>query len=41
MLDQIISVLASFIVEVISAAGYLGVVILMAIEWPASRFPPK
>ena len=32
MLDQIISALASWIVEVISAGGYLGVVLLMAIE---------
>ena len=32
MLDHIISMLASFIVAVISGAGYVGVVILMAIE---------
>src|ERR1700684_2502574 len=31
MIDQVISALASWIVEVISAAGYFGVVLLMAI----------
>jgi hypothetical protein len=32
MLEQVISALAAWIVAVISAAGYFGVVILMAIE---------
>ncbi|MFZ0425489.1 MAG: DedA family protein [Xanthobacteraceae bacterium] len=41
MLDQIISVLAAFIVEVISAAGYLGVVVLMAIESACIPLPSE
>src|SRR5580658_5512516 len=41
MLDQVISVLAAFIVEVISAAGYLGVVILMAIESACVPLPSE
>ena len=41
MLDQIISLLASFIVAVISAAGYLGVVILMAIESACIPLPSE
>jgi hypothetical protein len=32
MLDQVISALAAWIVGVISATGYFGVVVLMAIE---------
>src|ERR1700761_5688561 len=41
MLDQIISALAAFIVEVISAAGYLGVVLLMAIESACIPLPSE
>jgi membrane protein DedA with SNARE-associated domain len=41
MLDHIISMLASFIVEVISAAGYVGVVILMAIESACIPLPSE
>ena len=41
MLDQVISALVSFIVEVISAAGYLGVVVLMAIESACIPLPSE
>jgi membrane protein DedA with SNARE-associated domain len=41
MLDQIISVLAAWIVEVISAAGYLGVLVLMAIESACIPLPSE
>src|ERR1700681_3297730 len=41
MLDQVISVLAAWIVEVISAAGYLGVVALMAIESACIPLPSE
>ena len=41
MLDQIISALASWIVEVISAGGYLGVVLLMAIELACIPLPSE
>jgi membrane protein DedA with SNARE-associated domain len=41
MLDQIISALAAFIVEVISAGGYLGVVLLMAIESACIPLPSE
>jgi membrane protein DedA with SNARE-associated domain len=41
MLDQIISMLASFIVAVISGAGYAGVVILMAIESACIPLPSE
>src|SRR6202166_1293996 len=41
MIDQIISVLASWIVAVISAAGYLGVVLLMAIESACVPLPSE
>ena len=41
MIDQIISVLASWIVEIISAAGYLGVVFLMAIESACIPLPSE
>src|SRR6202046_2248272 len=41
MLDQIISAVASFIVEVISAGGYLGVVLLMAIESACIPLPSE
>jgi membrane protein DedA with SNARE-associated domain len=41
MLDQIISALASWIVEVISAGGYLGVVLLMAIESACIPLPSE
>jgi membrane protein DedA with SNARE-associated domain len=41
MLDQVISFLASWIVQVISAAGYLGVVILMAIESACIPLPSE
>jgi membrane protein DedA with SNARE-associated domain len=41
MLDQVISAVASWIVEVISAAGYFGVVILMAIESACIPLPSE
>ncbi len=41
MIDQVVSALASWIVEVISAAGYLGVVILMAIESACIPLPSE
>jgi membrane protein DedA with SNARE-associated domain len=41
MLDQLISALASFIVEVISAAGYAGVAFLMAIESACIPLPSE
>src|ERR1700686_5083394 len=41
MIDQIISALASWIVEIISAAGYLGVVFLMAIESACIPLPSE
>jgi membrane protein DedA with SNARE-associated domain len=41
MLDHAISVLVSFIVAVISAAGYLGVVALMAIESACIPLPSE
>jgi membrane protein DedA with SNARE-associated domain len=41
MLDQVISALVSWIVEVISAAGYLGVVALMAIESACIPLPSE
>ena len=41
MLDQIISALATWIVAVISAAGYLGVVVLMAIESACIPLPSE
>jgi membrane protein DedA with SNARE-associated domain len=41
MIDQIISVLASLIVAVISAAGYSGVVLLMAIESACIPLPSE
>jgi len=41
MLDQLISAVVSFIVEVISAAGYLGVVLLMAIESACIPLPSE
>jgi membrane protein DedA with SNARE-associated domain len=41
MLDQIISALASWIVEVISAGGYPGVVLLMAIESACIPLPSE
>jgi membrane protein DedA with SNARE-associated domain len=41
MLDQIISALAAFIVAVISAGGYAGVVILMAIESACIPLPSE
>src|SRR5579864_6514595 len=41
MIDQIISAVASWIVDVISATGYLGVVILMAIESAAIPLPSE
>ena len=41
MLDQLISAVVSFIVEVISAAGYLGVVLLMAIEFACIPLPSE
>ena len=41
MLDHVISVLVSLIVEVISAAGYLGVVALMAIESACIPLPSE
>ena len=41
MLDGIISLLASFVVEVISAGGYLGIVVLMAIESACIPLPSE
>jgi membrane protein DedA with SNARE-associated domain len=41
MLDQVISALVSWIVEVIAAAGYLGVVALMAIESACIPLPSE
>ncbi len=41
MVDQVVSALVSFIVEVISAAGYLGVVVLMAIESACIPLPSE
>ena len=41
MIDQVISALASWIVEIISAAGYLGVVLLMAIESACIPLPSE
>ena len=41
MLDQVISWLASWIVEIISAAGYIGVAILMAIESACIPLPSE
>src|SRR5580704_3144710 len=41
MLDQVISAIASWIVEVISAAGYFGVVFLMAIESACIPLPSE
>jgi membrane protein DedA with SNARE-associated domain len=41
MVDQVISALASWIVAVISAAGYLGVVALMAIESACIPLPSE
>jgi membrane protein DedA with SNARE-associated domain len=41
MIDQIISVLAAWIVEIISAAGYGGVVFLMAIESACVPLPSE
>ena len=41
MIDQVISALASWIVEVISAAGYFGVVLLMALESACIPLPSE
>src|SRR5271168_1977005 len=41
MIDQVITTLATWIVEVISAAGYFGVVILMAIESAGIPLPSE
>jgi membrane protein DedA with SNARE-associated domain len=41
MLDQVISWLASWIVEIISAAGYIGVAILMAVESACIPLPSE
>ena len=41
MIDQVISLLASWIVAVISAAGYFGVVVLMAIESACIPLPSE
>ena len=41
MIDQIITALASWIVAVISATGYLGVVFLMAIESACIPLPSE
>jgi len=41
MLEHVMSVLVSAIVEVISAAGYLGIVILMAIESACIPLPSE
>src|SRR5579863_3552474 len=41
MIDQVISALASWIVEIISTGGYLGVVLLMAIESACIPLPSE
>jgi membrane protein DedA with SNARE-associated domain len=41
MIDQVISALATWIVEIISAAGYLGVALLMAIESACIPLPSE
>ena len=41
MIDQVISALASWIVEVISTAGYFGVVLMMAIESACIPLPSE
>src|SRR5580704_19445826 len=41
MLDHVISVLVTWIVDVISAAGYFGVVLLMAIESACIPLPSE
>ena len=41
MLDHVISVLVTWVVEVISAAGYFGVVLLMAIESACIPLPSE
>ena len=41
MIDQIISAVAAWIVAVISATGYFGVVILMAIESACIPLPSE
>ena len=41
MIDQLISALAAWIVEIISAAGYLGVVFLMAIKSACIPLPSE
>src|SRR5271168_5341768 len=41
MIDHVISALASWIVEVISTAGYAGVVLLMAIESACVPLPSE
>jgi membrane protein DedA with SNARE-associated domain len=41
MIDQVISALAVWIVEIISAAGYLGVVFLMAVESACIPLPSE
>jgi membrane protein DedA with SNARE-associated domain len=41
MIDQVISALASWIVEVISTAGYFGVVLMMAIESACVPLPSE
>jgi membrane protein DedA with SNARE-associated domain len=41
MIDQVITALASWIVEVISATGYLGIVFLMAIESACIPLPSE
>ncbi len=41
MLDQVISALAAWIVAVISATGYFGVLILMAIESACIPLPSE
>ena len=41
MLDHVISLLVSWVVEVISAAGYLGVVVLMRQRAPVRSAPGR
>jgi membrane protein DedA with SNARE-associated domain len=41
MIDQVISALASWIVQIISAAGYFGVVLMMAIESACIPLPSE
>jgi membrane protein DedA with SNARE-associated domain len=41
MIDEVVSIIASWIVEVVSAAGYIGVIVLMAIESACVPLPSE